>query len=197
MNKMDDKFKNRYRIPSARLHTWDYGTNGAYFITICTKHREHFFGDIVNDFMKLNVVGELVDYYWKQISENFPFIQLDKHVVMPNHMHGILMIEKPVETRFIASSNSSSQMSPIQSNVSIKSSGGITGGKNPMLNENISKVLRWYKGKCSKEIHKINPEFEWQSRFHDHIIRNPEEFERIKFYIENNPKNWNKDKFNE
>src|SRR4051812_4651889 len=107
-------------------------------------------------------------------------------------MHGILIIDKypvsnhnqsdPVQTRFIASQlNHEKPAKPI---------GGCTGENNPMLAENISRIIRWYKGRCTFEIRKINPNFEWHSRFHDHIIRNSESFERIQNYIEENPSKW-------
>ena len=72
---------------------------------------------------------------------------------------------------------------------------GFSGEKNPMLNDNISRIIRWYKGRCSFEMRKKHADFEWHSRFHDHIIRNSVEFERIQNYIENNPSNWKEDKF--
>lgn len=64
-----------------------------------------------------------------------------------------------------------------------------------MINDNISRIIRWYKGRCSFEIRKINADFKWQSRYHDHIIRNTKSFENIQNYIVNNPKNWKEDKF--
>ncbi|MBK7158885.1 MAG: hypothetical protein IPH77_10055 [Ignavibacteria bacterium] len=70
------KFKNKYRIPSARLQSWDYGKNGSYFITICTKNREHFFGEIFNEKMHFNEIGKIADKYWKEIPIHFPFIEL-------------------------------------------------------------------------------------------------------------------------
>ncbi|MNX86538.1 hypothetical protein D3C86_1184240 [compost metagenome] len=73
--------------------------------------------------------------------------------------------------------------------------GGIAGDKNPMLNENISRIIRWYKGRCSFEMRKIHADFKWHSRFHDHIIRNSKSFETIQTYIENNPSKWGEDKF--
>jgi len=73
--------------------------------------------------------------------------------------------------------------------------GGFAGNKNPMLHQNISRIIRWYKGRCSFEIRKIHADFNWQSRFHDHIIRDARSFETIQNYIANNPANWNKDKF--
>ena len=89
-----DKFKNKYRIPSARLKNWDYGSNGAYFITICTQHRKHFFGEILDDEMNLNEIGQLAEKYWLEIPSHFPFVELGNFVVMPNHTHGILIINK-------------------------------------------------------------------------------------------------------
>ena len=88
-----EKFKNKYRIPSTRLQSWDYGANGAYFITICTQNREHFFGEISDEKMQLNDLGQLAENYWMEIPSHFPFIELGNFVVMPNHTHGILMID--------------------------------------------------------------------------------------------------------
>ncbi len=88
------KFKNKYRIPSNRLKNWDYSTNAAYFITICTQNREHFFGKIINGEMHLNELGENATRFWLDIPKHFPFIELGNFVVMPNHTHGILIIDK-------------------------------------------------------------------------------------------------------
>jgi len=73
--------------------------------------------------------------------------------------------------------------------------GGIMGNKNPMLNDNLSRIIRWYKGRCTFEMRKINPDFKWHSRFHEHIIRNDTVYQRINDYIENNPKIWKLDTF--
>ena len=188
-----NKYKNKYRIPSARLLNWDYANNGCYFITICTKRRQHFFGKIVDGEMILSETGIIVQKYWLEIPIHFTFIELGNFVVMPNHVHGILIIDNlPVETRFIASPSLQ-----IQTKIPDKKdiAGGFTGNKNPMFHENISRVIRWYKGRCSFEIGKINSNFAWQTRFHDHIIRNAQSFETIQNYISDNPGNWGKDRF--
>jgi REP element-mobilizing transposase RayT len=91
---MQNKFKNKYRISSARLQTWDYANNGAYFITICTQNRLHFFGTIQNQEMQLSEIGKFAEQYWYEIPNHFPFIELGNFVVMPNHVHGILIIDK-------------------------------------------------------------------------------------------------------
>lgn len=220
---MQNKFKNKYRIPSTQLQTWDYSKNGAYFITICTQNREHFFGYIQNGMMQLSEIGKLAEQYWLEIPKHFPFIELGNFVVMPNHFHGILIINNfsnSVETRFIASNNGNennennenNETRLIASNINENNEnnennetrliaslqenvGGFSGDKNPMLHENISKIIRWYKGCCSFECRKINANFAWQSRFHDHIIRNSKSFETIQNYIFENPLNWKNDKF--
>ena len=252
---MQNKFQNKYRIPSARLQTWDYANNGAYFITICTQNRHHFFGTIQNQEMQLFEIGKLAVQFWMEIPNHFPFIELGNFVVMPNHVHGILIINHSVETRFIASNNNETRfiasndiniepqfiasnennnepqfivsndnnneprcIAPNENNneprciapndinnnnnnetrliASLQGNiGGFSGNKNPMINENISKIIRWYKGRCSFECRKINPNFGWQTRFHDHIIRNAKSFDTIQNYIFENPLNWKNDKF--
>jgi putative transposase len=97
-NNMNEKFQNKYRVPTTRLKNWDYGKNGAYFITICTGNREHFFGEIVTvdnaNKMELNEIGKLADKFWAEIPKHFPFVELGNYIVMPNHVHGILIIDK-------------------------------------------------------------------------------------------------------
>ncbi len=181
---MQNKFQNKYRIPFARLQTWDYANNGAYFITICTQNREHFFGQIKNKEMRLSEIGKLAAQFWYEIPNHFPMVELGNFVVMPNHVHGILIIDNSqtsVETRLIASLQGGT--------------GGFSGDKNPMICDSISKIVRWYKGRCSFEFRQINPNFGWQSRFHDHIIRNSKSFDTIQNYIEQNPLKWKEDTF--
>ena len=228
---MQNKFQNKYRISSIRLQSWDYSKNGAYFITICTKNRQHFFGKIENDIMQLSEIGKLAEQYWLEIPNHFPFIELGNFIVMPNHFHGLLIINNSVETRFIASNNNDPQFIASNNNdpqfivsnnndpqfiasnnndsglIIIKENetrliaslqenvGGFSGDKNPMLNDNISKIIRWYKGRCSFECRKIDNDFGWQSRFHDHIIRNSKSFDIIQNYISENPLKWKNDKF--
>lgn len=211
---MEDKFQNKYRIPSARLKNWDYGSNGAYFITICTKEMKHLFGEVVDKKMNLNTLGALAEKYWIEIEKQFPYIELGNFQIMPNHMHGILIINKSVETRFIASLPNKTPetgeftgenkavlcerfiASPPQSESKLSETGGFAGENNPMLSENISRIIRWYKGRCTFEIRKIDANFNWHSRFHDHIIRNEVSFERIQNYIVDNPARWKEDTFN-
>jgi REP element-mobilizing transposase RayT len=184
---MPDKFQNKYRIPSARLQTWDYGSNGLYFITICTQNREHYFGEIQNGKMILSEIGILANKYWNEIPEHFPFVILDAFVVMPNHVHGIIIIDKPdndgpnVETQNFASLPS--QPSKISTN------------KFGPQSKNLASIIRGFKIGVTKNARLIHADFAWQSRFYDHIIRNNESYDKIRNYIANNPLKWEEDKF--
>ena len=91
---MTDKFRNKYRISSTRLQTWDYGNKGAYFITICTRNNVHFFGEIVDEQMQLNEIGKIAEQEWIKTPEirSDMNLELGEFVVMPNHFHGILII---------------------------------------------------------------------------------------------------------
>lgn len=96
---MDDKFQNKYRISSARLQNWDYGWNAPYFVTICTQNREHYFGEIVDGIMYFSEMGKIAQQFWHEIPDHFPFVILDAFVVMPNHIHGIIIINKTGDGR--------------------------------------------------------------------------------------------------
>jgi REP element-mobilizing transposase RayT len=206
-----DKYKNKYRIPSARLQHWDYGANGAYFITICTQDRQCFFGDIVSDMvvktpnlgvsktqsMRLHPIGQLAEQFWMQIPNHFPFVELGNFVVMPNHVHGILIIDRG-ETPIVETPNLgvSTGASPGPSPGPTPSPPPFHGGKNDKWNPGtIGVIINQYKRMVTIHARKIHADFGWQSRFHDHIIRNAQSFETIQSYIETNPLNWEKDKF--
>ncbi|MBK6904874.1 MAG: transposase [Saprospirales bacterium] len=191
---MVDKFKNKYRIPSARLQNWDYGANGAYFITICTKNKIHFFGEIADEGMQMNEIGKLAEEFGGEIPSHFLFAELDAFVVMPNHIHGIVIIRTDaihrVSNGISGGDGDTDAMNRVSTGV-----GGFAGNKNPMIHENISRIVRWYKGRCTFEIRKTHADFEWQTRFHEHIIRTGDSFERIREYVEKNPLNWEDDRF--
>jgi putative transposase len=89
------EFQKKYRIESIRAQWWDYGWNGAYFITICTHNRQHFFGKIIKGKMELSHMGAITDTLWHEIPIKFKYTELGDFVVMPNHIHGILILDKP------------------------------------------------------------------------------------------------------
>ena len=203
---MTEKYQNKYRIQSARLQNWDYGSNAAYFITICTQNREHYFGEIENNKMQLSEIGKMANKYWFEIPEHFPFVKLDAFVVMPNHIHGIIVIDKPnndenidvtvtatataiVETQNFASLPPSPPLPPPPQSPSKNKFGP--------QSKNLASIIRGYKIGVTKNAKKINPLWQWQARYYDHIIKNDMAYQNIKEYIINNPKKWNDDKFYE
>jgi len=177
---MSSNYKKRFSDKGLRLQSWDYGWDAYYFVTIKTKNRISFFGNVIAEAMHYSAQGKLANEYWEMIPEKFPFAKLDEYIVMPNHVHGIIEIDKSLKCR-----HAINRMPTFQGNV-----GGFAGLKNPMLYENLSRIIRWYKGRVSFEIHQAGYEFAWQTLFHDRIIRNIMELNRIRYYIRNNPQNW-------
>jgi len=106
---------------------------------------------------------------------------------MPNHVHGIIEIDKSLKCRHAINRMPTLDIPTVDIPTVV---GGFAGQKNPMLYDNLSRVIRWYKGRVSFEIHQAGYEFAWQTLFHDRIIRNEMELNRIRYYIRNNPKNW-------
>ncbi len=191
---MPEKYNNKYRISSTRLAEWDYGANAQYFVTICTKDREHYFGAVIDNTMQLSPAGKLAQKHWQAIPGKFPFVVLDVFVVMPNHIHGVIIIDKNDEYRGRDGRDAINRVSTTTTTTT--KHGGITGNKNPMLWDNLSRVIRWYKGRVSFELHKQNAGFAWQSRFYDHVIHNERSHRTIVEYIKNNPLKWEKDNYN-
>lgn len=219
---MTERYQGKYRSDSARLSFWDYGSNAIYFITICTKNREHFFGEIAGVEVILNEIGEIAHQCWLEIPKHFPFVKLGNHVIMPNHTHGIVIIDKPtgpplvagtqnvVGTQNIASLRQPPGPPPIvgpplvagTQNIASLRPGPIPAGRPPAKNQfgpqsqNLASIIRGFKIGVTKNARLINPNFCWQPRFHDHIIRDDESFHNISQYIKNNPMNWKEDEIN-
>ncbi|WP_028295363.1 transposase [Olivibacter sitiensis] len=184
---MADLYKDRYRIPSARASWWDYGANATYFVTICTKDRVPFFGEVVDGFVRLSEIGEFVERSWKEIPNHFPFVILDEFVVMPNHVHGIVVIDKQhgegtgtVETQDFASLQN-------------RNTGKKTINKFGPQSKNLASIIRGFKIGVTKSARLIHADFAWQPRYHDRILRDQPEHERIVSYIQGNPTNWEQD----
>jgi len=212
---MSEKFQNKYRIPSARMQNWDYGWNAPYFVTICAQNREHYFGNIVNGKMQLSEIGQMAEKYWCEIPQHFPFVQLGAFVVMPNHVHGIIIIEKSVETQNFASGRNDGRIDGcIDGCIDGRNDGRNVETQNfaslpqipqipqtPQKNKfgpqskNLASIVRGYKIGVIKNARQIHADFEWQPRFHDHIIRDAESYQKIETYIIENPLLWDKDKF--
>lgn len=224
---MTNKFKNKYRIPTARATFWNYGWNAAYFITICTKNRKCWFGHVAHREMVYSGIGRIAHKCWLEIPDHFPFVKLDSFVIMPNHVHGIIIINKNVsvgaETQNTASEHlqlggdpqnvASVQLQLVDNPQNICNQNPISAddfpnicNKNPLQidamknqfgpqSQNLASIVRGFKIGVTKYARAIHPEFMWQARYHDIIIRDERSFINIANYILNNPAKWEKDKF--
>ncbi|WKV12471.1 transposase [Marivirga harenae] len=211
---MSEKFKNTYRTASARRQKWDYRWDASYFVTICTKDRHHFFGEIIDGKMQLSHQGILANVFWHEIPHHAISVHLDEFVVMPNHIHGILVLQNgfPPPVYFevfdfnslwndgadngrtgYGRDNACIVSTPTEMN-NPEILTGKTRFQNPGKNS-ISSIIGSYKSAVTKHANRLNLENGWQTRFHDHIIRTKEEYYRIKKYIRNNTKNWEEDRF--
>jgi putative transposase len=191
---MTEKYQNKYRIPSARLQRWNYSWAGAYFITICTKYRLHYFGEIKNGKMMLNEIGEMVQNEWMLTPIIRPDMNLDlgEFVVMPNHFHGILIIG---ENKFNGNGGNGTDAMHCVCTPSPSSTPTVTTNQFGPQRKNMASIIRGFKSSVTKNARIINPDFAWQPRFYDHIIRDDKSFNNISNYIIKNPEHWDKDTF--
>ena len=200
-----DKFQNKYRISSARAPFWDYACSGSYFVTICTYNKVCYFGDIVEGEMVLSDIGEIVNTEWLKTFEMRPDMNLymGEYVIMPNHFHAIIDIgeNKYNTNRVLIDTNIPQGLNGQQGRDAMHcvSTGADiahyqTKNKFGPQSKNLSSIIRGFKIGVTKNAHIINKDFEWQTLFHDHIIRNDKAYQRIVDYIDTNAENWEKDK---
>jgi len=176
-------YRKRYRIESARLKGYDYCHDGAYFITICTNKFIPYFGEINSGVITLSGSGKIASRFWTEIPVHFPFVDLDEFIIMPDHIHGIIIIRhsnsKPggtvVETPKLGRLYKSFNHSGVpgrDAKLGVSTTNRIENSKNPYWKSNsIGSIINQYKRICTINIKIINPGFAWQPRFYDHIIR--------------------------
>ena len=160
----------RQRKPN-RLKDYDYSKTGLYFITICTKGRQEYFGNISNGIMQLSEIGTVVEEDWRDIPLHFDNVEIDEFVIMPNHIHGIIAINngKEEQASLFPTLEPQYRLLPI--------------------------VIGGYKSGVTRKVNAMqdNTFFQWQKSYYDHIIRNDHSLSRIRNYIANNPVKWNED----
>ncbi len=190
---MEKLFNNKYRIPSARLQNWNYADEAMYFVTICTKNRENYFGEIVNTILQSTEIGKIAHSEWYKSIELRPDMNLElgEFVVMPNHIHGIIIIGA---NEFNTPRMGRDAMHRVSTCVQTMNDTEYTNQFAPQL-KNLSSIIRGYKSAVTTYARKNGIEFDWQPRFHDHIIRSMDDYHRISNYIINNPAQWETDKF--
>lgn len=194
---LSDKFKQKYRISSTRAMWHDY-SGGVYFITICTENMTHYFGEIKNETMYLTDIGKNAKENIDQIKNHYSYCEIPLYVVMPNHIHLIVFIENPVQTVCTPSQKVCTLSQKTQNQQKRWKSDVVDEKMQSISNQKgvLSVVIGGFKGAVSRYANKHSIPFGWQERFHDHIIRNQNELNRIAEYIENNILLWDKDCFN-
>ncbi len=171
---------------SLRLKDFDYSQVGAYFVTICTKNHQCLFGKIQQGMMELNASGRVAAAQWQLLSNRFTGIELGEWIVMPNHVHGILIITGEGE----ASQNRSSTLhdSIIKDASPLRPSGTRPGSVGAIIQNYKSITSR----KVATQIEQLKGSV-WQRNYYEHVIRNERELRAISDYILANPQNWEKD----
>lgn len=216
MNTSNKYNPNIHHRKSIRLKGYDYSQAGAYFITHCVQYRRCVFGKIKNGEMFLNTFGQIANDQWHELPKRFNNIELDEFIVMPNHIHGIIIItEPPVGATLAVAPNTENAVFPnnmvSQNNIviinnNIENNDGATinsNGATARVAPTIGNIVGAYKSlvvhHCLEYIKINEPETIlgklWQRNYHEHIIRNEQSYQRISQYIINNPKNWDADKF--
>jgi putative transposase len=176
---MAAKFRNKYRIESTRLKGYDYSQDGAYFITICTKRRMQTLGHIENNKIILSDIGLIVDKFWREIPAHFSSIILDEYIIMPDHIHGILIIK-----------NHPAAIQAPNLGVSTIDTPNLGVSTKLDVPKHIGIIINQFKRICTLTNKTLGKEFGWQPRFYDHIIRDQLEMNRIRKYIRQNPEKW-------
>ena len=163
---------------SIRLQNYDYSQAGMYFITICCQDKICRFGKIENGVMILNEYGKIVEIVWNKLPQHYANVQLDKFVVMPNHIHCIIAI---TNDNIVGAG-----LKPAPTIDSIAT-------KQHSLSE-IVRALKTFSARKINELRNTPGEKLWQRNYWEHIIRNEDSYLQIADYIMNNPANWENDK---
>jgi REP element-mobilizing transposase RayT len=165
---MEEKYKSKYAIPQSRLAGWDYGSNALYFVTICTQSRLSCFGEMQTgdeSLLKITDIGQIALNHWLSIPHFHSYVELDEFIIMPDHLHGILFINKPEKQNWDVN-----KFGPQKAN--------------------LASIIRGFKSSVTRDAIKNNISFEWQPRYYDRVVRNEKELLNIRNYIVNNPFNW-------
>lgn len=173
-------FKSRkHHRRSIRLKDYDYAQPGAYFVTVCTYRWQHLFGEIVDGAMVLNPLGQAIQEEWLRTVIIRPYVELDEYIVMPNHVHGIIMVKEH--------GRGTMHRAP-----TIERFGKPVSGSLPT-------IVRGFKSASTKRINRLRGtpgQHVWQRNYYEHIIRDERSLNRIRQYIFNNPQQWHVDRYN-
>jgi REP element-mobilizing transposase RayT len=185
---------------SLRLRGYDYSQPGSYYVTLCTQGKEHLFGQIVEGEMRRNEWGDHVARCWEWLGQQYPYIDLDEWTVMPNHLHGIIVITDrrggsrtaPTNTRLIVG-RGGSRTAPTNTRLIV---GRGASRSAPTKRKPLGRLVGAFKTVSTDDINQLRGTPArplWQRDFYDHIIRNEDELNKIREYIRTNPLRWASD----
>ena len=165
--------KKKFRRRSIRLPEYDYSKAGAYFITICSFNKELLFGKIVAGRCVLSEIGNIAAKYLEEIPNHFNNVFVDEYIIMPNHIHIIISI------------------------VGVQNFESLRNEYQKIIPKSIGSIVRSYKASVTKWCKENDyKKFKWQRNYFEHIVRNNEDYIRIREYIINNPLRWELDEEN-
>ena len=181
---MQKLFQGKYRIPSARAEFWDYSQEGSYFVTICTKNRVRYFGEVRNGIVVLSDIGKIVQEEWLRTPTIRPDMNvcLGEFIIMPDHLHSLLNVGNN-QFNYVAGIDGK-----MQSNIQ-----GYTNSRTPGPQcKNLASIIRGFKSAVTARVQHLSAAFSWQPNYHERIIRDDRAYVAISQYIKNNPANWKK-----
>ena len=191
--------ENTPRRRALRLHNYDYTQSGAYFVTLCIQGRTCLLGDIIDNAMHLNEFGRVVSVAWQWLPQQYPYVALDSFVVMPNHLHGILVMDCSAGgLRGIQIRGSTATVGVVRERPSsiFSEDGSRTA---PTKIKPLGGLIAAFKTVSTKSINALQNTpgvILWQRNYYEHVIRNEGDLQRIREYIQNNPDQWALDKEN-
>jgi len=165
----------RRRKNSLRLTGWDYSQPAYYFITICVNDKSNVLGTIINHKIHLSSIGHIIKKCWKELPDHYAGCALDAFIIMPDHVHGIIIIKERAENSSIYNS--------VQAGFKPAPTGS----------HSLSEITRGFKTFSARQINRFQrtPKIPfWQRNYYDHIIRDNASLERIRWYIQANPERW-------
>ena len=173
----------RHHRRSLRLQGYDYMQAGAYFVTTCTQSRECLFGEIMDEEMRLNKAGQMVQSVWNELPQHYTGIVIDAFIVMPNHVHGIIVLGVGAGP---SACPTPGQPQEITSTLSLAA----------VVHRFKSLTTARYRHGVSQNNWRSFPGRLWQRNYYEHIIRNEEELRSLRQYILDNPEQWALDQEN-
>lgn len=170
---------------SIRLKEYDYSNANWYYVTICTYNKEHLFGKVINNKVVLNDLGKIVNEEWLRTKEVRKNIDLDDYIIMPNHIHGIIIID--YNENELNNNIGRDTMHRVPTERTFGSS----------IPNSLSTIIGAFKASVTRRINKTLKPYQsiWQRNYYEHIIRNEEDLYRIRKYIQQNPLKWHLDEY--